>query len=146
MIHPRLLAVFSGNNSEPPSVETASLPSKIEVGYVPPNADGTRKNCRNCWKWIQGLSKCLEMRSDALVLEDMICTAHNFGQPTPAQLMIQHPGNLEPDMLGLMVARTGTSCDTCIAFDGGVCRAVQDDGQPALVEPLACCNRYISRE
>lgn len=143
MVDPRKLAMYLGQGAPSPEPDPHTLPTKIEAGYVPPNPDGTSKNCKNCWKWIQGKTACLEL-GDAVVEQDMVCTLHSYGQPRHEDVP-PTSGHLQPSDVGLEEVPLGTSCITCASFDSGFCRAVQDEGAYAVVEPLACCNRWGPR-
>lgn len=143
MVDPRKLAVFLGQPADTSGPDPSALPNRVEAGYVPANPDGTTKNCKNCWKWVQGKTQCLELGA-AVVTEDMVCTLHNYGQPTHEDAP-PTSGQLLPADVGLEVAPLGTACISCEHFDAGFCRAVQDEGTFAQVEPLGCCNHWAPR-
>lgn len=124
----------------------SNLPSPPEVLYAPPNPDGSRKRCENCFAWVKGKNRCLYFKSDVSVKKDDICNLHVYGRPRTE--WIDHGIDpLTPKSVGLVKAvDDGTSCDTCKYFDYGYCKAVEVDGKSAKVDKLGCCARWVRKE
>lgn len=143
MIRPAQLAALVTNRtgtSSPP----VPLPTPGDVLFAPANADGSRKNCRNCALWFEADELCL-VHGDQRVVGDMVCGYHVFGQPQVYAASVIHPPGMDPALTGLELIPGGTSCDLCEYSGGGKCRAVADPrtGQPPWrVEPLDCCARW----
>ena len=79
----------------------------------------------------------------------MICGYHVFGTPMPHWM--DHPGiqYVDPENSGLETVPGGTSCDTCVFYEGrsrdkGVCYGVakSNDFPPAPVHARGCCARW----
>jgi hypothetical protein len=119
------------------------LPSLEEVMYAPPNPDGSRKSCGNCWKFVT-TGSCVEVEGD--ISEDQVCGYHVFGTPFAAAPP-SGADKMSQAVSGLITKRGGTSCDICKAYDpgdakGGHCKGVQKGGKLAVVQARGCCGRW----
>lgn len=125
----------------------APPPTPVEVAYAPPNLDGSRKNCVNCYQWAQADQQCA-IHGDMPIEPDLVCVYHVFGQPQMFSTAFIKPPAMDPAVTGLVRAPNGSSCDLCRFFDG-TCRAVVDPQTmriPFRSKPLGCCNRQRPRE
>jgi hypothetical protein len=127
-------------------------PSPSDVLYARPNADKSRKMCLNCGLWAEQDKVCLLLGTEIPVGGEMVCGYHCYGEPKLYGTTLGGQAMADPDLTGLITAPPGgTSCDRCKYYDpksdqAGTCRAVQVGGQPAPVEPLGCCARWVIRD
>jgi len=117
------------------------LPEPWGVLYSPPNKNGERKSCGNCFAWSQD-KRCLIHDRDLEVTTDQICGYHVFGKPL-WKWVNRGVQPLDPALTGLVRVPGGTSCDICMWFENGMCLAVRGpDGNPAKVQDKGCCARW----
>lgn len=139
-------AVVEGRlqKANPPPV---SLPTIGEALYAPPNPDGSRKSCGNCYLMCGGSTTRCSVH-DVPVSPDMVCGYHLFGEPVP--MGIQLPVlPIAPELSGLATIPGGTSCGGCRFFGPtaygppgtslGSCAGIA--GQPT-VDAGGCCARW----
>lgn len=127
-----------------------SRPTPGDVLYVEPNPDRTRKTCANCFLWRSTNQTCAIHDPSVVVVADMICGYHVYGQPQEADLVLSSLQVVSPSNSGLEHVAGGTSCDNCkhyrpSAQTSGHCVAVADpDDQDVdvLVDALGCCARW----
>lgn len=126
------------------------LPVLNEVLYTPPNPDGSRKACGNCYQWTRD-HKCLTVHGT--IAPDMVCGYHVFGLPQNEWVDLGQ-SQVDAHQAGLYrhEAGQGTSCDNCkwSSFDKpphGMCAAVTDGGSyPAMIEARGCCARWEDKD
>lgn len=129
-------------------------PSPADVLYDPPNPDGTRKGCYNCYKFHPDAT-CTEVAGT--VLPTQVCGLYVHGtavEMTAAQPPAHGPATkVLPQFAGLVDTAygDGASCDTCRFFarvleigDGGLCNALgaTDGLPPVVVDARGCCARW----
>lgn len=123
------------------------LPEPWGTLYAPPNPDGSRKNCGNCWAWVKE-GKCLIHKKTLKVIKDAVCGFHIFGKPKDEWEDL----DIEPydSKLSGLIKTKGTSCDLCIWYEGkekGICLGVSDGkNKPAKVQAKGCCARWEKKE
>jgi hypothetical protein len=133
------------------TLSPAPLPSPSDALYCVPNADGTRKLCGNCGLWAEMDSRCLLFGIEKEVTREQVCGYHVYGEPVLYGTTLGGQKMVEPELAGLITAPDGgTSCDRCVFYDprtndAGVCRGVSQDGEPANVQALGCCARWLPR-
>lgn len=127
-----------------------------EVGYCPPNSDGSRKSCQNCYAYATQQRRCYLHNPQLDIAPDAVCGYHVFTEQTLQTFKEEHAlpmDYLTPDLSGLERVPGGTSCDLCVAYqpvdlDHGVCNLVSSpggSGLPAEVQPLGCCMAWRPR-
>ena len=120
------------------------LPTPGEVLYAHPNPDGEEKACGNCYKWVRGENKCLEV--EGTLRDYQNCGYHVPGRPKDHwQDMGQEM--VPQDLAG--VIESPASCGTCRhSYQFGsqfLCEAVrrkEGDDRPAIIESLGCCTLW----
>jgi hypothetical protein len=145
------LEIFSEQNGEdttnPGPIDLPPRLHRSDALYAPPNADGSRKMCANCFMYAAPKSECEIHAPDVVITHDMVCGYHVKGNPqnaAPTRLGIQ---TLDPELTGLVQVPGGTGCNTCHFYyahgsDSGVCQALYEDEPPhghVVVQALGCC-------
>ena len=133
--------------------EDVPLPQAWGVLYAKPNPDGSRKNCKNCWKFSPSEGMCLEFSKDIAVTPDSVCGLHVYG--TPTDKWVDHGQNADPKTNGLGLIKGGTACIGCRFYRHwekargmGLCYAVANGSEPPAkppptpVDDLGCCSRW----
>lgn len=125
-------------------------PTPPDVLYAPPNIDGTRKQCENCFLYLFMDERCLIHAADLAIHPLAVCGYHVEGAPLRARPAKMLAIPLDPKLTGLILTDRGTSCDLCSWYekktkDKGLCHGVMVDGKPASVDALGCCARWASR-
>ncbi len=121
------------------------LPEPWGVLYAPPNRDGSRKSCANCFMWSKD-KRCLIHDRDREIAPDAVCGYHVFGKPLD-RWVNRGVQALDPALTGLAKVPGGTSCDLCLWFEKGMCLAVRGpDGNPAQVQGKGCCARWEPKQ
>lgn len=154
MIDPDKIEALIQIRREPPSdpvrEQRIPYPRADQALYASPNPDGSRKACRNCWKWVT-TGNCLEVAGE--IEGTQVCGLHVFGTPQPVVPIGAPSLKPSPAEVGLIEtpAGEGTCCALCRFFEQengtqwGLCKALgadQDAMPPVVVEPLACCARW----
>lgn len=117
------------------------LPKPWGVLYAPPNKDGSRKSCKNCFMWSED-SRCLIHDQNLEILPSSVCGYHCYGKPLK-KWIDRGVQPIDPALSGLIPTQDGTSCDLCMWFEDGICLAVSGpDGTPAKVQGKGCCARW----
>ena len=120
------------------------LPDPSGVLYFPPNLDGSRKKCSNCFMWSKD-KKCLIHNKQLEISPDSVCGYHVPGIPLE-KYVDRGIQIIDPKLSGLITVPSGSSCDLCIWFENNTCLAVKGfDGKPAKVQPLGCCARWQNK-
>lgn len=122
------------------------LPQPWGVLYAPPNADGSRKRCGNCYLLGGGTACTIH---DSPVTPDMVCGYHLFGAPADERIHLP-VAPISPGLSGLTMAPPGgTACGICRFYQGppvgpGLCFALGGLGSepPAPVDAAGCCGRW----
>lgn len=131
------------------------LPTLQEVGYCPPNPDGSRQQCRNCFLWLSAKVECAVHDPSVIVPPDAVCGAHIYGKPQDqiddsARLLRERLQPLTPELSGLCQVNGGASCDRCTMYKAigrmqGTCigtRDEYDDEMHPVVDPLGRCRKF----
>jgi len=140
----RHLQVWTGQESLGP--DPCFLPTPAEALYAFPNPNGEGKRCGNCVLYARGDQQCYVHARDMKISETQVCGYHVAGQPS--ERFEQQPQNLDPvtpEYSGLTSTESGAYCGICEHFDSGSCFALQENGQFAEVEDMACCTRWRPR-
>jgi hypothetical protein len=127
-------------------------PTPVEVLYLPPNPDGSRKLCKNCYIWVKNTERCVIHASDKKIAAGAVCSYHVYGKPITSETAkgFKNVEPVDPSLSGLMTVDGGTSCDVCKFYieesdDTGTCKAVadpKDQEKDAGVDALGCCSRW----
>lgn len=121
------------------------LPTLLELLYVGPNPDGSRKKCGNCWKWAMD-QRCLEVEGE--IKEGQVCSLHIYGKPQD-KMVDMGQALLSRARAGLIETPEGegTSCDNCKYYQAeeSLCRRAREPDSPdpgTKVDPKGCCNGW----
>lgn len=133
--------------------EIAGPPAPWGVLYSPPNKDGSKKKCGNCFAWVKGMDRCIILPKNKVVTEKMTCGYHVYGTPRTEwpDFGIQA---VDPKLAGLVTTKNGSCCGDCKHYEKedenkGECYKVSKiDGQKkeAIVERLGCCAAWSSKD
>lgn len=155
----RLMAMINRGRSADDRPARIPFPRPNEVLYAPPNPDGKRKTCANCYKWVIA-GRCLEVAGE--IAPGQVCGYHVFGKSQVTDLLAYTGAGdgplpvvkMTPEIAGLIdtPGGVGTSCNLCRFYsappdgeeDYGLCGAVgsTDGFPPVIIEPLGCCARW----
>lgn len=136
-----------------PTSPSSGAPEKSEALYTPPAPSGVRKNCENCWKFVQegeAGGRCMEMAAEEDVEPTGWCVMHSPG--TPAETW---PDTLPADRaprtkeeLAYINRPGGVACEVCVHYEPsgsvvGYCHALSFRGlSPAPVDALGSSARF----
>jgi hypothetical protein len=140
----RLSLLLRGGDSAP-KVPLATL---SQLGYKPPNSDGSSKSCGNCVSWSSDGLVCHLHDETETVTAKMICNHHVFGAVDSMTVTVTDP--LTPKTSGLQLAG---SCGECKWYrkhgkrDGeclaSVDESMMNDGPThPIVLADGVCNRF----
>ena len=140
----KALSISETSKEEHQETKSSGYPTPGEMLYQPPNPDGSRKKCGNCFMFCKEEDKCLIFKKGQKVVESQICRYYVFGTPRNKwQDMGIDP--IDTKMAGLEEVGEGTSCDNCEYFNKNKCyRVAPEKGKepPTPVDPLSCCNGW----
>jgi len=125
-------------------------PTLPDVLYVRSNLDGSRKRCSNCCLYLKNDYRCLVHAKDLFIGHLAVCGYHIYGAPLAHRPKGFSCDPLDPKLSGL-IDTIGTSCDRCAWYQPGepgsspLCLGVYTKGEPAHVEALGCCARWLKK-
>jgi hypothetical protein len=131
--------------------EPLDLPYAWGVLYAPPNPDGSKKKCENCFLWIPESQRCAIHATSVKVTSGMVCGYHVHGRPSGEKILTEATP-VDPKLSGLedVSDLDGTSCGSCMYYDSkgrgkGLCFGVAKTSTelpPQPVQELGCCSRW----
>lgn len=136
----------------PSNAPKVSLPTLTQLGYQPPNRDGSLKSCASCPAWVSESMQCRLHDEDETVTDSMVCNHYVMGDVGSMQVSVKEP--LTPKTSGLSLAG---SCADCQWYESqgsrqGACLAAMDDAlandmqtSHPTVLPKGLCNRFEER-
>ena len=128
--------------------EMSGVPAPWGALYAPPNEDGSRKKCENCFMWVKNEKKCVILDKKLTINPTDVCGYHVYGKPFENWIdSVKYP--IPEELAGLSKTEDGTSCDICKYYGNKKCYAVatEDNGDiPATIDPKGCCARWAKKE